>query len=36
VGYAIGHRDLIASFGKIRNHFGLSRVSQLGALAALR
>ncbi|CAM4331571.1 pyridoxal phosphate-dependent aminotransferase [Palleronia rufa] len=36
MGYAIGHPDLIAAFERVRNHFGLSRVSQAGALAALR
>jgi histidinol-phosphate aminotransferase len=35
VGYAIGHPDLIRAFDKIRNHFGMSRLSQAGALAAL-
>lgn len=35
VGYAIGHKDLIAAFHRVRNHFGMSRVSQAGALAAL-
>ena len=35
VGYAIGHADLIRAFDKIRNHFGMSRISQAGALAAL-
>ncbi|MDE0110837.1 MAG: pyridoxal phosphate-dependent aminotransferase [Albidovulum sp.] len=35
VGYAIGHQELIRSFDKIRNHFGMSRISQAGALAAL-
>jgi len=35
VGYAIGQHDLIAAFNKIRNHFGMSRISQAGALAAL-
>ena len=35
VGYAIGEKDLILNFEKIRNHFGMSRVSQVGALAAL-
>ena len=35
VGYAIGHRDLIACFEKLRNHFGMCRISQAGALAAL-
>lgn len=35
VGYAIGPAPLIRSFDKIRNHFGLSRIAQAGALAAL-
>jgi histidinol-phosphate aminotransferase len=35
VGYAIGHVDLIDAFNKIRNHFGMSLISQAGALAAL-
>ncbi|MGR3512598.1 MAG: pyridoxal phosphate-dependent aminotransferase [Paracoccaceae bacterium] len=35
VGYAIGQSDVIRSFEKIRNHFGLSRISQAAALAAL-
>ncbi len=35
VGYAIGARDLIQSFDKVRNHFGMCRISQAGALAAL-
>ena len=36
VGYAIGPAPLIAAFDKVRNHFGLSRISQAGALAAAR
>lgn len=36
VGYGIGHPDLITAFNKIRNHFGVSRISQAGALAALK
>ena len=36
VGYAIGHPDLIAAFDRVRNHFGMNRVSQIGALAALQ
>ena len=36
VGYAIGGKDLITAFHKIRNHFGMCRISQAGALAALR
>ncbi len=35
VGYAIGHKTLISAFDRVRNHFGMSRVSQAGALAAL-
>ena len=35
VGYAIGHERLIGSFNKIRNHFGMCRISQIGALASL-
>ncbi|ETD88831.1 pyridoxal phosphate-dependent aminotransferase [Rhodobacter capsulatus] len=35
VGYALGAAPLIAAFDKIRNHFGISRISQAGALAAL-
>ena len=36
IGYAIGAPDLIRSFDKIRNHFGMNRVAQAGALAAVR
>ena len=35
VGYCIGHPELITAFNKVRNHFGMARVSQAGALAAL-
>ena len=35
VGYAIGARDLIQAFEKVRNHFGMNRLSQVGAAAAL-
>src|SRR5262249_30828064 len=35
VGYAIGEATLIKSFDKIRNHFGVNRIAQAGALAAL-
>ncbi len=35
VGYAIGHPDLIEAFHKVRNHFGMNRAAQAGALAAL-
>jgi histidinol-phosphate aminotransferase len=36
VGYVIGHPEMISAFDKIRNHFGLSRVSQAGAIAAIK
>lgn len=36
VGYALGHSDLITGFNKIRNHFGMGRVAQAAALAALQ
>ncbi|MEL6645831.1 MAG: pyridoxal phosphate-dependent aminotransferase [Pseudomonadota bacterium] len=36
VGYAIGHRDTVRAFEKIRNHFGMNRIAQAGALAALQ
>ncbi len=35
IGYAIGEAGLIKSFDKIRNHFGVNRIAQAGALAAL-
>ena len=35
VGYAIGPAELIAGFDRIRNHFGMNRSAQIGALAAL-
>lgn len=35
VGYALGPVDLIAAFEKVRNHFGMNRSAQIGALAAL-
>ncbi len=35
IGYAIGHQDLVTAFNKIRNHFGVNRIAQAGALAAL-
>lgn len=36
VGYAIAAAPLITAFNKIRNHFGMCRLSQAGALAALK
>ncbi len=35
IGYAIGEERVIRSFDKIRNHFGVNRIAQIGALAAL-
>ena len=35
VGYAITNPDLALAFDKVRDHFGMGRVSQAGALAAL-
>ena len=34
VGYAIGPRPLIAAFDRVRNHFGIAKLSQIAALAA--
>ena len=36
VGYVIGHADVIRAFDKIRNHFGVARLSQVAAMAALK
>ncbi len=36
VGYAIAAPELITSFHKVRNHFGMNRAAQAGALAALK
>jgi len=35
VGYVIGEAGVVKSFDKIRNHFGVNRIAQAGALAAL-
>jgi histidinol-phosphate aminotransferase len=35
VGYAMGAPELITAFHKVRNHFGMNRAAQAGALAAL-
>lgn len=35
VGYAMGCAPLVSAFDLVRNHFGISRTSQIGALAAL-
>ena len=36
IGYCIGEAGLIKEFEKVRNHFGVNRVSQAGALASLK
>lgn len=36
VGYGLGPAALVAAFDRVRNHFGLGRVAQVGALAATR
>ncbi len=36
VGYAMGEAQNIRAFEKIRNHFGMNRAAQSGALAALK
>jgi histidinol-phosphate aminotransferase len=35
IGYAVGEASLIAAFEKVRNHYGINRVGQVGALAAV-
>jgi histidinol-phosphate aminotransferase len=35
IGYALGPQRLIAAFEKVRNHYGINRVGQIGALAAI-
>ena len=35
IGYAIASTPVVTAFNKVRNHFGISRISQAGALAAL-
>lgn len=35
IGYGLGEAGLIRQFEKIRNHYGINRVGQIGALAAL-
>jgi histidinol-phosphate aminotransferase len=36
IGYCLGEAELIRGFEKIRNHYGINRVGQIGAMAALR
>lgn len=35
VGYCLGNENLTSQFDKIRNHFGMNRIAQLSAIAAL-
>jgi histidinol-phosphate aminotransferase len=35
VGYAIAHPELASAFDRVRNHFGVGRIAQAGAVAAL-
>jgi histidinol-phosphate aminotransferase len=35
VGYAIGEASLVTAFNKVRNHFGVTRMGQVAAIAAL-
>ncbi len=35
IGYALGEAGMIAAFEKVRNHYGINRVGQIGALAAV-
>ncbi|MEL6375499.1 MAG: pyridoxal phosphate-dependent aminotransferase, partial [Pseudomonadota bacterium] len=35
IGYAIAEASVAASFNKVRNHFGVNRIAQAGALASL-
>ena len=36
IGYCLGEAGIVREFEKIRNHYGINRVGQIGALAALR
>lgn len=35
VGYAIAHPDVVTAFDKVRLHFNVNRIAQIGALASL-
>ena len=35
IGYALGEAGLIAEFEKVRNHYGINRLGQIAALAAV-
>lgn len=36
IGYVLGEASLVANYDKIRNHYGINRVGQIGAQAALQ
>ena len=36
IGYCVGAEEVISTFEKVRNHYGINRAGQLGALAALQ
>ena len=36
IGYVMGHKSMVGAFNKIRNHYGINRVGQVGALAAFK
>ncbi|AUQ65955.1 pyridoxal phosphate-dependent aminotransferase [Phaeobacter inhibens] len=36
VGYVLAEAGLVSAFNKVRNHFGMNRTAQIGALAALQ
>ncbi|MEQ8321428.1 MAG: pyridoxal phosphate-dependent aminotransferase [Rhodospirillales bacterium] len=36
IGYAITSSEMARAFDKVRNHFGVNKIAQVGALAALR
>jgi histidinol-phosphate aminotransferase len=35
IGYALAHEEVVQAFNKVRNHFGVNRIAQAGALASL-
>ncbi len=36
IGYAVGEAALISNFEKVRNHYGINRTGQIGALSAIQ
>lgn len=36
IGYAVGAGEMVRAFNKLRNHFGVNRIAQAGALAAVK